>query len=210
MTPSVRVIAVDLDVPASTVARFEQSLPAPERDVRPKARLLRAMTREVLAEALGRAPAELDITRECEHCGHPGHGRPRLRDADAMRTSFSVSHSGSIGIIALTHGNGTVVGVDVEQIRPRHDLARLAARTLGAAQLAAWQSVEPADQLTHFLQTWTAKEAYLKATGTGIAGRLADVPDRPSGFSMRTLDAPQGYVGTIAVGGLSASGETAG
>jgi 4'-phosphopantetheinyl transferase len=208
MTPPVRVIAVDLDVPASTVARLTGLLPVRERDVRPRARVLRALTRQVVAGGLGLAPAALEVTRQCEHCGHPAHGRPRVDGASHL--SFSASHSGPIGVIALVEGDGFVVGVDVEQIRARHDLGRLAARALGPEQLARWNEVPATDQLTHFLQAWTAKEAYLKATGRGIVVRLADVPDQPDGFSMRPLTAPYGYVGTVAVGRVSVNGGTAG
>ena len=205
MTPDVRVVAVDLDVPAPTVSRFDRFLPALERDARARTRMLRAIAREVLADILGTPPDGLAITRQCVRCGHHTHGKPRV--LDAPRVSFSVSSAGPLGMIAV--GTGVAVGVDLEQVRARHNLAGLAARTLGAEQLQAWRATPEAEQLTHFLRIWTAKEAYLKAIGTGITRSLAEIPDEPAGWSVRPIVAPYGYVGALAVGDLSASDETA-
>jgi 4'-phosphopantetheinyl transferase len=198
-----RVIVADLNVPAATVARFDTLLPVAERDARPHARVLRALTREVLSGTVGAPPAELEITRECEHCGHPSHGKPRL--LHTPHVSFSVSHAGTIGVIAVAAADRVVIGVDIERVRPRHNLAMLAGRVLAPAQLAAWSAIDASEQLTSFLQTWTAKEAYVKAIGTGVITRLADVPEEPPGWSIAPLDAPPGYVGSVAVGELSAS-----
>ncbi len=174
----------------------------------PTARVLRALTREVLSGTVGVPPGALDITRECEHCGHPAHGKPRL--VRTRHISFSASRAGSIGVIAVASAEPFVVGIDIERLRPRPDLERLAQRALGPAQFADWTRAPAREQLTRFLQAWTAKEAYVKALGTGIATRLADVPDQPAGWSIRPLAAPAGYVGTIAVGAVSASAGTAG
>jgi 4'-phosphopantetheinyl transferase len=193
---SVRVVPVDLAVPEAVIARLDALLPAAERAARPAVRVLRATTREVLAETVGAAPASLEISRRCRLCGHPTHGKPALTGMPGV--SFSVSHSGTIGVIAVA-ADGTNLGVDIERVRPRRHLAALAARTLGPDALAAWRAAPEAEQLARFLHAWTAKEAYLKAVGTGITVRLSEVPEQPPGWSVERLAVVSGYVGALAV-----------
>jgi 4'-phosphopantetheinyl transferase len=201
---TVEVIGVDLALPAAVVARLDALLTAAERSARPAARILRATTREVLGARLGVAPDALEVSRQCRYCGDRTHGKPTLTGAPDV--SFSVSHSGTIGVIAVA-GDGVHVGVDIERVRPRSNLAGLAARTLGSEALAAWRAAPEAEQLTRFLHAWTAKEAYLKAIGTGITVRLSEVPERPPGWSVEYLVVAEGYVGALARG-TSANGGT--
>ncbi len=195
MTTGVRVVEVALDQPDAFVARLDALLPAAEREARPHVRVLRATTREVLGELMGMEPSAVEISRRCRHCGHPTHGKPSV--VGAPDVSFSVSHSGHAGVIAVTT-DGTQVGVDIEQVRPRRNLTRLAARALGPDELASWHAAPEAEQLVRFLRVWTAKEAYLKAVGTGITLRLTEVPERPVGWSVEPLVVADGYVGALA------------
>jgi phosphopantetheinyl transferase len=174
--PTVRVVHVTLDPPTSPVAR--------------------AAALVVLGRELGVAPEAVEITRECVLCGDPNHGKPRLVNDPSI--SFNLSHSGAHAVVAVAR-DGVVVGVDVETVRPRTHLARLAARTLTPAQLDAWHGLAADQQLEFFLRGWTAKEAYLKAIGTGVTTMLKEVPDEPDGWSLHALAVPEGYVGTLAV-----------
>jgi 4'-phosphopantetheinyl transferase len=202
----VQVVAVDLALPAAAVARLDAMLPTAERSVRPEVRVLRATTREVLAERLGVAAHAVEVSRRCRHCGHPTHGKPGL--VGAPEVSFSVSRSGTIGVIAVA-AHGVTVGVDIEQVRPRANLAGLAVRTLGPEALAAWRAAPETEQLTRFLAAWTAKEAYLKAIGTGITVPLREVPEQPAGWSVTHFAVVEGYLGALARG-VSANGGTGG
>jgi 4'-phosphopantetheinyl transferase len=198
VTPGlVRVYSVDLDQPADVTDRLESLLTLEERDAPAPIRVARATMRTVLGEALNADPATVTISRRCEHCGHPTHGRPTVPDAPGI--SFSLSHSGSFAVIALAAG-GERVGVDVEEIRPRARLHALAARVLSDEEHAAWLALSgEADRLCSFLRAWTAKEAYLKALGIGIATRLRDVPARVDGWRTSELDAGAGRVAALAV-----------
>jgi 4'-phosphopantetheinyl transferase len=200
----VHIVAVDLALPAAAVARLDAMLPAEERSAQPRARILRATTREVLAERLGVAPHTVEVSRRCRHCGHPTHGKPGL--VNAPEVSFSVSRSGTMGVIAVA-ADDVSVGVDIEQVRPRPNLAALAARTLGPEALAGWRAAPEAEQLTRFLMAWTAKEAYLKAVGTGITVPLREVPEQPPGWALTHFAVAEGYVVALARG-VSANGGT--
>ncbi|HUI47506.1 MAG TPA: hypothetical protein VL119_02340, partial [Acidimicrobiia bacterium] len=151
----VQVFSFGLDRPDDAVERMDELLPVAERDAPPRVLIARASTRLLLADALGVAPASLRISRRCAHCGHPTHGRPVLEGDD--RLSFSVSHSGSLGVVALGDGD-LLIGIDVEVVRPRVRLDALAARVLDAGSYAEWRDLGSDEQLVSFLRAWTAKE----------------------------------------------------
>jgi phosphopantetheinyl transferase len=191
------VFSVDLDQPGPVVERLGRMLPPTERDARPGIRVARAATRIVLADAAGIAPADVVISRVCAHCGHPTHGRPTFVGTPAL--SFSLSHSGTLAVIALVDGD-VRVGVDVEELKDRRRLDALAERVLGADDHDAWLAIEdPAQRLRVFLQAWTAKEAYLKGVGIGITTRLRDVPRVVGGWSATELAVGDAHIGALAV-----------
>lgn len=169
-----------------------------EREAPPASRAVRAVTRGLLAERLGCAAAAVPITRVCEHCGDPNHGRPRLEGAGGP--AFGASHSGDRGLVAIADGVGAL-GIDLEVIRPRADLDRLAARVLDRRALARWRSEAEATALERFLRAWVAKEAYLKATGVGIATDLRAVPASPDDWWVGAVPVSSGYVAALAVPG---------
>jgi len=77
----------------------------------------------------------------------------------------SLSHGGGwIAVAAHRHGR---VGVDVEAVREVGPA--LARRCLSPAELN-WldRAADAPDRRERFLRLWTAKEAYLKAIGTGL------------------------------------------
>jgi phosphopantetheinyl transferase len=152
-----------------------------------------AATSELLATALGVAPGTLAISRVCERCGDPAHGRPVLAGGGP---AFNVSHTDGLALVAVA-SEGVRVGIDVERVQPRRRLERLARRVLDDDAYAAWRDAP--DQLRAFLGAWTAKEAYLKALGIGIATRLADVPSVVDGWTITAIDAGGDYVGALAV-----------
>jgi phosphopantetheinyl transferase len=193
----VRVFSVDLDPPADVIEHLDAMLAPDEREAPAPIRVARATTRIVLADALGMEPERVPISRRCAHCGDPRHGRPTVAGDD--RVSFSLSHSGSFAVIALADG-AVRLGVDVEVVRPRLRLRALAARVLNDEEHAAWLAIEnDDDQLRSFLRAWTAKEAYLKALGIGIATRLRDVPSCVEGWRTCELRVGDARIAALAV-----------
>jgi 4'-phosphopantetheinyl transferase len=81
------------------------------------------------------------------------------------------------------------VGIDIE----RAGRARLAVaeRYFSAAEAAQLRELPPEAQPRRFVQLWTLKEAYLKATGTGLAGglgRMSFVFDHDEDFHFERAD----------------------
>lgn len=153
--------------------------------------------RQILGRALDREPAALRISRRCRLCGHPAHGKPYVEDAPGF--SFNVSHSGPVAVVAVAHG--AEVGVDVEMVRARRYLDRLAARVLTVTELDAWRVLPEPERLAAFLRHWTAREAYLKAIGVGLRLPMRDVLARADGWTIGGIDGLAGVVGAVAFSG---------
>lgn len=87
-------------------------------------------------------------------------GAPYLPGA---KVRFSLSHSAELLLIAVCR---RVVGVDVERLREL-PASRIAARFFSPMEQRAWQGMDDSRRLHTFMETWTRKEAYLKARGEG-------------------------------------------
>ncbi|MGI5274517.1 4'-phosphopantetheinyl transferase family protein [Nonomuraea sp. CA-218870] len=105
-------------------------------------------------------------------------GRPCLRTpAGRPRPDFNLSHSGRWALIAVTAPGGRV-GVDVERVRDDFDHLEMARRMYQPEEAARVRTAGPEAGLAEYFRLWTAKEAYVKASGAGLAG-LRDVLVRP-------------------------------
>jgi 4'-phosphopantetheinyl transferase len=159
-------------------------------------RTARGATRAILAHTLGVTTADLQISRRCALCDHPTHGKPFVEGATGL--SFSASYSGPLALLAVAQD--ATVGADIEVLRTRRYLDRLAQRVLAPAELAQWEVLPDERRLEGFLQAWTAKEAYLKAIGKGLTVRFHDVPVRPPGWTIAPV-AVTGGIAYVAVDG---------
>jgi 4'-phosphopantetheinyl transferase len=118
-----------------------------------------------------------DCLKECSKFNPPEipfctstYGKPALAAPVKGRLEFNLSHSGDIALVAIT--NNSEVGVDVETIRPMPDALQIAKRFFSAAESDALKQLPPSEQATAFLNLWTRKESFVKATGLGIANSL--------------------------------------
>ena len=117
-------------------------------------RARRAMTRHLAARWLGHAPESVVIA-------HDATGAPRVLPPDD-RAFVSVAARGPIAAIAVA---ATPVGVDLEPVEPpREPVWSVLHPDERAAIARAWRagSDDP------FRDAWIAKEAWLKALGTGL------------------------------------------
>ena len=209
---------VDLAVTASTVARLAACLSGDEReracrfkfdrDAR-RFMVARSALRRVLGGYLGLAPHGVAFT-------YGAHGKPAL-DGNRAALSFNLSHSGDVAVVAV--GWDRAVGVDVEQYRPLPDLAALAARSFAPRERAVLDALPEAERPAAFFRCWTRKEAFIKATGQGLAqpldafvvslgpdepARFLDIDGDPGALARWTLydvQPPPGYAGALVVEG---------
>jgi 4'-phosphopantetheinyl transferase len=120
----------------------------------------RGILRNILGRYLGKDP------RELEFC-YSDRGKPTLAASDAS-LCFNLSHSQGLALYAIARQRS--VGIDLEYIRSMDDAAQLAQRFFTPKEAQLLQTAPEAQKQTTFFHLWTCKEAYLKATGEGIAG----------------------------------------
>ncbi|KPQ30646.1 MAG: 4'-phosphopantetheinyl transferase [Marinobacter excellens HL-55] len=115
----------------------------------------RWLIRQGLANASGQMPA---------YC-QPVDGRP-VRSAMPANWCLSLSHSKGLSAVAT---GTSPLGIDIEPSQRKPDWGRVAKRWFSAVE-QEW--LFRANDPFSFLKVWTLKEAWLKATGRGIAGNL--------------------------------------
>jgi len=114
--------------------------------------------RNILAQTLNELPEKLSI-KIAEH------GKPYL--ADTPELTFNLSHSANSIVIAVSRD--CQLGVDIESCKPRVSMAALVDKCFAAEEIAFWNQLPEAQKISEFYRYWTRKEAFVKATGRGIA-----------------------------------------
>ena len=131
--------------------------------------ITRVVLRQLLASYLGIAPRALAFTVG-------PRGKPALSPHwRQKRIEFNVSHAADYALLAL--GLDHRLGVDIESVHRQVDYRALANRFFSAAEQEAFNKLPAGAACAAFYRVWSRKEAFLKATGQGLAGGL-------SGFSV--------------------------
>lgn len=122
----------------------------------------RALVRSVLAGYLGLDdPGSITFRSNA-------NGKPEL-DLET-NLQFNLSHTN--GLIALVVMQDAAVGVDVEYLSRKADIASLAQRYFSMQESEAMLAMPVAQWNERFFDLWTLKEAFLKACGTGLTTPL--------------------------------------
>jgi len=134
-------------------------------DARTRFVVTRGTLRILLGRYLNLPPNEVAFEFE-------SYTKPRLArlKAAAVDLRFNVSHSGELALVAVT--TGCEVGVDVEQLRPVKQMDEIAVRYFHRLEIDAVTATKKKERPTAFFRCWTAKEALLKAIGSGISAQL--------------------------------------
>jgi 4'-phosphopantetheinyl transferase len=162
------------------------------------------VTRSALRTLLGRyltlPPDEISLEMNA-------NGKPRLAGKHAaLALQFNVAHSNDLALIAFALG--TPIGIDVECHRVMRLAQQISQRYFHAWEAHLIDSAPAVERDAMFLRCWTAKEAILKAIGTGLTDRLSQFfvpfenPDVSEWFTVLGL-ASQGepcFVRHLAVG----------
>jgi 4'-phosphopantetheinyl transferase len=165
--------AVPLAVDLAVRQAFWDSLSADEREraqefrfdeLRQRFVVAHGAVRTVLSHYLGQRPKGIGFALD-------DRGKPRLgSEYAATNLHFNLSHSDDLALILVA--KGCEIGIDVEQVRDVSRLEHIARRFFHPAEAAAVLATDAAARNEAFLRCWTAKEAVLKAYGTGIADSL--------------------------------------
>lgn len=196
---------------------FWQTLSADERSRaerfhflqhRQRAIAARGILRAILGQYLGQDPAGLRFD-------YTPHGKPVLvPTANALPIEFNLSHAEDVMLCAITLESP--VGIDLEQIHPVSDLARLTDRFFAPSEHERIQALPQDEQSAAFFQYWTVKEAVLKAIAQGLGGletlELTFIQDQPqllrapggvNAWEVRSFTPEPGFMGAIATTGPS-------
>jgi 4'-phosphopantetheinyl transferase len=118
------------------------------------------------------------------------HGKPMLVQS-FTDVRFNLSHSANIALIAVTRGRE--VGVDVERVDNSILFEEIAEHYFEPREVWDLRIAPTDEKVGRFFDTWTRKEASLKASGVGIAG--VDLSGR---FAARNFAPADGYAGAVA------------
>ena len=131
----------------------------------------RGMLRTILGQYLGVDPARLRFE-------YSSHGKPSLEPKGfetpvGLVPCFSISHAHGLALCAVTCNRE--VGVDLELIRPISEVEQLVESFFSSREKAIFQMLPASRRQEAFFNCWTRKEAYLKASGDGLARPLDEV-----------------------------------
>ena len=201
----VDVWTVPLDQPAACEARLIASCSTLEHARAARMPIVRrghdflvgrGILRAVLGAYLGIPPRHVRIAAGA-------HGKPFVDSPAAP--SFNVSHSHGLAVIAVTPG--FQVGVDLELVDLRVDVVAIARRFLSKEEAALLSPLGPGARSTAFFRLWTRKEAYAKATGSGLTVGIGELFASPrlsastiwhGTHTIVDIDPAPGYVGALA------------
>jgi 4'-phosphopantetheinyl transferase len=147
--------------------------------------------------AAGRAFLRLALGRYLQARPHSvqfetsAYGKPALAGSSDLR--FNLSHSEDVGVVAITRGRQ--IGVDVERIRAEVNARELSDRFFSVPEADWVRSTAGSELMLRFFTCWTAKEAYVKASGEGLSRPLRNFSVMPGprypGLQLTVFDDPE-------------------
>lgn len=120
----------------------------------------RGILRAILASYISARPEDLIF-------GYGSKGKPYLKKHPELH--FNLGHSGELAVYAVA---GDELGVDVERMKTVEDWQKISKRFFSLRETDELAKLHPAQQMAGFFACWTRKEAYIKATGEGLAAGL--------------------------------------
>jgi 4'-phosphopantetheinyl transferase len=211
----VHVWRFGLDPPPDTLARLEAVLCGPERTRADRFRTEtlrrrfvagRGSLRMLLGSYVDRPPGEIEF-------GYGPHGKPWLVGGEGLE--FNLAHSHGVALCAVTRGGA--VGVDIEAARSMESAERIIRRFFSPAECLAFLRLTEFERPAAFFRAWARKEAFLKATGSGLSTaldsfdvtlgpdepaallRVGDDPAEPARWWLGDLDAGPGFAAAVVV-----------
>jgi 4'-phosphopantetheinyl transferase len=141
-----------------------------------------------------------------------GDGKPALMDQGPRKIFFNNTHSGALGLVAVT--SGREVGIDMERVRDIERALQVSKRFFTADEHAELEALPDSERIRAFLSIWTRREAGTKARGASVwrglgswngPSRMARRPgiqaDDSTEFTTAMLDLGQDYIGAVVAAG---------
>lgn len=159
------------DTDRAHISRFHFDV---DQDV---ARASRVLQRLALSHCAEVTPESWQFTAEPRH-------KPRIAGPSATPPlEFSVANTH--GLVACAVASGRRVGLDVERVRSEVPLS-VVRRCWSNAERERFERLTMEEQCRRFSEIWTAKEAYAKAIGLGLAVdlQLVGIEVEPAGYRL--------------------------
>lgn len=167
----VHIWRAKLDLPATQIQQLAQTL-SPDEQQRAERFYFekdtrhfiagRGFLRSILSRYLNLEPGQINFS-------YSSRGKPAVANTGFGGTlDFNLSHSQGMALYAFTRNRK--IGIDLEYIRSMSDIEQLAKRFFSKREYTVISSLASEQQQEAFFKGWTGKEAYLKATGDGLAG----------------------------------------
>lgn len=168
----------------------------------------RGLLRAILGQYLQQPPAQL-------HFCYGVNGKPTLCVGGVPQLHFSLAHSEDCAVYGISRDSE--LGVDIELVRELSDIEAVAKSFFSPEECGDLHSIGLDRRAEAFLNCWTRKEAYLKATGDGLSVpldrfRVSLKPGDPASFlklegdryplsrwSLRHLVPLNGCIGALAI-----------
>ncbi|HEY9717716.1 MAG TPA: 4'-phosphopantetheinyl transferase superfamily protein [Trichormus sp.] len=126
------------------------------------------LTRGFLRRLLG---DYLDIDPKNVRFKYGDNGKPSIEHEDAQYPlRFNLAHSGPKALCGVTLNRD--IGIDLEETRVVRNLEQICDRFFSAEEASTIQRLPTAQRENAFFRCWTAKEAFIKATGEGLSRAL--------------------------------------
>lgn len=116
------------------------------------------LLRALLAKIIHTKPDVIKI-------GRGQYGKPYLPDYPEW--TFNLSHSDNYLVMAIAQD--CHLGVDVEICKDRKNFVGLVDKCFAESEATYWRQLSSVHKTREFYRFWTAKEAFVKATGRGIS-----------------------------------------
>lgn len=162
----------------------------------------RGIVRVLLGRYLQCPPSHVPLTSGA-------HGKPALMPGfRAVPLHVNWSHTEDMALLALSERGE--VGVDVERIRTNFDPLPLAQSVFAPDEITCLRDAFPTKRRALFFTFWTAREAILKAQGTGfsitppefsVGGLAHQETAQAQGMTVRVLPVGGGHAAAVAVWG---------
>ena len=171
----VHIWRANLNLPADEVTRLSAFL-SPDETARankyrfPIHRRRFIVARGILRDLLGNY---LEISPNTVKFEYGDRGKPYISLNACQDLQFNISHSEEYALLGFTGDRS--IGVDIEYLREMPDAVKIAQRFFSPKEYDLIRNLDAKQQCQAFFKLWTAKEAYLKAIGTGLAGCLTSI-----------------------------------
>ncbi|MEP7133406.1 MAG: 4'-phosphopantetheinyl transferase superfamily protein [Chloroflexota bacterium] len=122
--------------------------------------VVRGLLRTILSNYLNQEPAQIEFV-------YGQFGKPAIKSGQSDKVlEFNLSHSKDLALYAFNWNRR--IGIDIEYMIPMADMDNFAEQFFTPRETALINTLSGAQKEDAFFKTWTCKEAFLKANGSGL------------------------------------------